>query len=64
MAFWNQHATPPISTHAGAETMSFFGGLELLDPGLVSCSHWRQEFADIDGPAPHVPQYGAVGRKP
>ncbi len=64
MEFWNRHATPPITARSGTEILSCFDGLELLDPGLVSCSRWRPEFADIDAPAPLVPQYGAVARKP
>lgn len=57
MAFWNEHAAPPIRARTGAEIARFFDGLELLDPGLVSCGRWRAE-------ASAVPQYGAVGRKP
>jgi hypothetical protein len=64
MEFWNEHATPPIRARTGQEILSFFDGLELLEPGLVSCSRWWPESTHIDGPAPDVPQYGAVGRKP
>lgn len=61
MAFWNEHARPPIRTRTGVAVAGFFEGLELLEPGLVSCSQWR---AGPGGNAPVVPQYGAVGRKP
>jgi hypothetical protein len=61
MAFWNKNATPPIRARTGVEIAAFFDGLELLEPGLVSCALWRPE----PGAAPaSVPQYGAVGRKP
>lgn len=64
MAFWNQHAKPPIRARTGAEIAAFFNGLDLLEPGLVSCTRWRAPFTDIDGnPPAEVAQYGAVGRK-
>ncbi|MBT3150416.1 SAM-dependent methyltransferase [Streptomyces sp. CHD11] len=60
MEFWNENATPPITARGAADLATFFGGLELVEPGLVSCSRWR--------PAPGstlvVPQYGAVAVKP
>ncbi|ARP73311.1 methyltransferase [Streptomyces pluripotens] len=44
------------------DVAAFFGGLELLAPGVVPVSGWRAEQApDGDGP---VSLYGAVGRKP
>ncbi|MEV8593807.1 SAM-dependent methyltransferase [Streptomyces sp. NPDC052012] len=60
MEFWNKNATPPITARSGAEIAAFFDGLELVEPGLVSCSRWR---AASDS-AVVVPQYGAVGVKP
>ncbi|MCM2392933.1 SAM-dependent methyltransferase [Streptomyces albipurpureus] len=62
MAFWNENATPPITARSGAEIRSFLEGLEILEPGVVSCAHWRIE-ADSAQP-PMVAQYGAVARKP
>jgi hypothetical protein len=36
----------------------FYDGLELVEPGVVSCSRWRSdEGAEVD-------VFGAVGRKP
>ncbi|MFI6034660.1 SAM-dependent methyltransferase [Streptomyces sp. NPDC051315] len=60
MEFWNENATPPITARSGTEIAAFFAGLELLEPGLVSCSRWR---AGPGSPAV-VPQYGAVAVKP
>jgi len=60
MEFWNKNATPPITARSGTEIAAFFEGLELVEPGLVSCSRWR---AASDS-AVVVPQYGAVGVKP
>ena len=41
MAFWNENATPPITARSRAEFAAFFDGLDLLEPGVVSCSRWR-----------------------
>ncbi|MCX5203885.1 SAM-dependent methyltransferase [Streptomyces sp. NBC_00237] len=56
MAFWNENATPPIRTRTGAEFASFLDGLDLLEPGVVSCARWR-------GEDPSVAQFGAVAVK-
>ncbi|ALO11338.1 hypothetical protein AQF52_5744 [Streptomyces venezuelae] len=58
MAFWNENATPPITARSRAEFTSFLDGLDLLEPGIVSCGRWRSEEAAV------VAQFGAVGRKP
>jgi hypothetical protein len=60
MAFWNEYAAPPIRSRSGAEIGQFFDGLELVEPGLGSCSRWRPG----PGALPPVPQYGALARKP
>jgi O-methyltransferase involved in polyketide biosynthesis len=59
MRFWNEHATPPIRARGAGEIGQLLTGLDLVDPGLVSCALWRP-----DGPAAHVPHYGAVAVKP
>jgi hypothetical protein len=59
MRFWNEHAKPPIRARTGAEIRQLLAGVELVDPGLVSCALWRPHSPD----ARQVPHYGAVGRK-
>lgn len=59
--FWNENATPPITLRTAAEFERFFAGLELLEPGVVSCPRWRP---DPGGTATDVYQFCAVGRKP
>lgn len=61
MDFWNKNATPPITARSRFEFASFLDGLDILDPGIVSCSRWR---ADNHSTGPEVAQFGAVGRKP
>jgi O-methyltransferase involved in polyketide biosynthesis len=58
--FWNKNAKPPITLRNRQELAGFFDRLELLEPGVVTCSQWRPDIAD----SPPVIQYGAVGRKP
>ncbi|MFJ7065221.1 SAM-dependent methyltransferase [Streptomyces sp. NPDC101115] len=58
MEFWNANATPPITARGRAEFASFLDGLDLLEPGIVSCARWRAP------EAAEVAQFGAVGRKP
>jgi hypothetical protein len=61
MEFWNEHAKPPIRARTGEEIAKLLDGLDVLEPGLVSCSLWRPR----PGSARRVvPQYGAVARKP
>jgi O-methyltransferase involved in polyketide biosynthesis len=60
MKFWNENATPPITARGRADVAAFFDGLELLEPGLVSCAQWR---AELHAPVV-VPQFGAVAVKP
>jgi O-methyltransferase involved in polyketide biosynthesis len=64
MRFWNEHATPPITARSSAEISRFLDQVELLPPGLVSCSRWRPPVAGSGQVPPEVAQFGAVGRKP
>jgi O-methyltransferase involved in polyketide biosynthesis len=58
--FWNEHATPPITFRSAQQITHFFDRVELLDPGVVSCSRWRPEASDLD--TPEVDQFCGVGR--
>jgi hypothetical protein len=63
MRHWNSSGAAPIRTRSRQELIHFFDGLELLEPGVVSCSLWRPVHSDIGTPA-EVHQYCGVGRKP
>jgi O-methyltransferase involved in polyketide biosynthesis len=58
--FWNEHAKPPITFRTAQQITRFFDRVELLDPGVVSCSRWRPEDSDLD--TPEVDQFCGVGR--
>ena len=59
MAMWNESGAAQITARNPEQLARFFDGLELLDPGLVTCSRWRPDGNDT---AP-VTEYCAVGRK-
>jgi O-methyltransferase involved in polyketide biosynthesis len=61
--FWNQNAKPPIAFRTKQQITRFFDGLELIDPGVVSCSRWRVTPDEIES-TPEVDQFGGIGRKP
>jgi len=58
--FWNANGTPRLTQRTPAQIERYFDGLELLPPGVVSCSQWPAP----DPEAPEVAMYGGVGRKP
>ncbi|MEV1021928.1 SAM-dependent methyltransferase [Streptomyces sp. NPDC050264] len=61
MKFWNENATPPITARTGAEIAAFLDGLEIIEPGLVSCTRWRTAGTEE---RLLVAQYAGVARKP
>lgn len=63
MRHWNSSGAAPIRTRSRQEIIGLFDGLELLEPGVVSCSLWRPEPSDV-GTHAEVHQYCGVGRKP
>lgn len=58
VAFWNENGTPKLTQRTPAAVARYFDGLELLQPGVASCSAWRPE-----KPAPDVAMYAGVARK-
>jgi hypothetical protein len=62
--YWNQHGSAPMVLRTPQEITEFFHGLTLLDPGVVTCTHWRPATnANSDLPPP-VAHYCGVGYKP
>ena len=58
---YNDTGAVPYQLRTPEEIASFFVGLELIEPGIVSCPRWRpdpgEEPFDVDA-------FGGVGRKP
>ncbi len=66
VAFWNEHGTPRLTQRTPEQITRFFDGLELLEPGVVSCSRWRPEATPSGEPGEpgEVAMFGGVARKP
>ncbi|MGW0211284.1 SAM-dependent methyltransferase [Streptomyces sp. NPDC003233] len=62
VTFWNEHGTPKLTQRTPEDVARFFDGLQLLEPGVVSCSRWRPQ--DDHGAEPEeVAMFGGVARK-
>lgn len=63
--YWNAHGTPRLVQRTPEAVARFFDGLELLEPGVVSCSRWRPEESHPGDAEPaEVAMYCGVARKP
>jgi SAM-dependent methyltransferase len=60
MAMWNQAGSLPYILRTPDQIAQLFDGLELLEPGVVSCPLWRPEDSGVVA----VDEFGAVARKP
>ncbi|MDJ1137168.1 SAM-dependent methyltransferase [Streptomyces iconiensis] len=60
---WNATGDSPRVNRTPDQLARFFDGLELLDPGLLSISHWRPD-PDLPGTPAEVDDFGGVARKP
>lgn len=61
---WNQVGTPPMTLRSPEQIAGFFDGLDLLAPGVVSCSRWRPGLSPVGGQAAEVDEFCGVARKP
>jgi O-methyltransferase involved in polyketide biosynthesis len=59
MTMWNDSGAAPITARDPEQLARFFDGLDILEPGLVTCSQWRPDGNDTTP----VTEYCAVGRK-
>ena len=60
--FWNQQGSAPMTLRTRAELLRLFDGLELAEPGVVTCSRWRPDVMEI-GETADVTHFGGVARK-
>lgn len=60
---WNEHGTPPGTWRSPEQLAGFFERLELVEPGIVSCTRWRPEPSPFEE-SPLVDRFCGVGRKP
>jgi O-methyltransferase involved in polyketide biosynthesis len=64
VAHWNRVGTPPMTLRSPQQIARFFDGLDLLAPGVVSCSRWRPDPSQRAGPPAEVDEFCGVARKP
>jgi S-adenosyl methyltransferase len=60
---YNDSGALPYVQRTPEEIASFFDGLELVPPGVVSCPRWRPD-PPSDTLPPELDAFGGVGRKP
>jgi S-adenosyl methyltransferase len=60
---YNETGAIPYTLRSPGEIASFFDGLELVEPGVVSCPLWRPDPSQIGTPT-ELDAFGGVGRKP
>jgi hypothetical protein len=60
---YNESGAVPYVLRTPDEIASFFDGLDLVEPGVVSCPRWRPG-PTPSGPPAEVDAFGGVGRKP
>jgi len=59
----NKFVDPPITLRSAEQITRFFDGLDLIDPGVVSCPRWRPDPTHIGTPT-DVDEFCALARKP
>ena len=60
---YNQSGAVPYNLRSPEQIAGYLDGLELVEPGLVSCPLWRPDTTDIGTPVEQA-VLGAVARKP
>jgi O-methyltransferase involved in polyketide biosynthesis len=62
---YNRSGAIPYHLRSPERIAGFFEGLELVEPGVVSCPRWRPDPGDAAAGLPaEVDAFGGVGRKP
>jgi O-methyltransferase involved in polyketide biosynthesis len=61
---WNKVGTPSMTLRTPLQIAQFFDGLDLLPPGVVSCSRWRPDLTLAGGLPAEVDEFCGVARKP
>jgi hypothetical protein len=61
LRLWNEGPAAKMVLRSAEQVRRLFGDLQLLEPGVVTCSQWRPESQTVV--PDEVPHYGGVGRK-
>lgn len=60
---YNRGGSVPYQPRSPEQVAAFLDGLDVIEPGVVSCPQWRPEAPSLET-RQEVPLYGGVGRKP
>jgi hypothetical protein len=60
---WNRVGTPSMTLRSPEQIARFFDGLDLLEPGVTSCSRWRPDPSAASGRPAEVDEFCGVARK-
>ena len=63
VAHWNQVGSPSMTLRTPQQIAQFFDGLDLLPPGVVSCSRWRPRLSSGGALPAEVDEFCGVARK-
>ena len=62
---YNQSGAVPYRLRSAQQVADFFEGLEVVEPGVVSCPQWRPDPTEVSSGLPaEMDQVAGVGRKP
>jgi SAM-dependent methyltransferase len=61
---WNRVGKPSMTLRDPEQISRFFDGLDLLEPGVISCSRWRPVLSASPGQPGDVDEFCGVARKP
>jgi hypothetical protein len=62
---YNESGAVPYRLRSATQVAAFFEGLEVVEPGVVSCPQWRPDPDDLGRGLPaEMDQFAGVGRKP
>jgi hypothetical protein len=64
VAHWNRVGTPSMTLRTPEQITRFFDGLDLVPPGVVSCSRWHPDLTLAGGVPAEVDEFCGVARKP
>jgi hypothetical protein len=62
---YNESGAVPYRLRRASQVTAFFEGLQVVEPGVVSCPRWRPDPDDLSRGLPaDMDQFAGVGRKP
>jgi hypothetical protein len=61
---YNESGAVPYRLRSPDQIAEFFEGLDLVEPGVVSCPRWRPDAAELAAGALEMDQFAGVARKP